>query len=235
MRTHWLGLVTLLITVGCTHEGKLRPQSGAVPLSEDGSAAVIGDQGVRLVAYGSNWQGQPADLERNFTPVQIRLENHSGRPLRIQYAGFELDAKDVYVARSPQELGPIMSARATHFRPARPAYVPPPKSPTRLDSQNQSTREAGATYTGRGYEVSPINPAPCYTCPSVFAASAVPSPDMLRLALPEGPLEDGKDREGFLYFEEPLLAVNHATLKVKLVDASTGEQFGTLSVPFEVR
>jgi hypothetical protein len=165
--------------------------------------------------------------------VQIRLENHSGRPLRIQYKGFELDANNVYVARQPQELGAILSTRATRFAPARPAYVPPPKSPTRRD--NQSTREAGPVYTGRGYEVSPMSPVPCVTCPSAFAASAVPSPDMLHLALAEGPLADGQDREGFLYFEQPLLGVDHATLKVQLVDASTGEQFGTLSVPFEVR
>jgi hypothetical protein len=233
MRKHWLGFVTLLVTVGCAHEGKLRPQVGAVPLSEDGTAAVTGAQGVRLVAYGSNWKGTPGDLERHFTPVQIRLENHSGRPLSIQYKGFELAAKDVYVARSPQDLGDILSTRATRFRPARPAYVVPPTSPNRLD--NQATREAGPTYTGRGYEVAPFNPVPCHTCPNLFAASAVPSPDMLQQALPEGPLENGQGREGFLYFEQPLLGVDRAILKVKLVDASTGEQFGTLSVPFEVR
>lgn len=234
MRTHWLGLVTLLVTVGCTHEGKLRPQPGAVPLTEDENAAVTGAQGVRLVAYGSSWKGQPADLERQFTPVQIRLENHSGRPLRVEYKSFELDAKEVFVARSPQALGDILSARATRFRPARPAYVPPPTSPNRRDPQAVAS-DRGNTYTGRGYEVAPFNPVPCHTCPSLFAASAVPSPDMLQQALPEGPLESGQDREGFVFFEQPLLGVDKATLQVKLVDASTGEQFGMLSVPFEVR
>jgi hypothetical protein len=58
---------------------------------------------------------------------------------------------------------------------------------------------------------------------------------MLQQALPEGPLESGQDREGFVFFEQPLLGVDKATLQVKLVDASTGEQFGMLSVPFEVR
>ena len=234
MRAHWFGLVTLLVIVGCAHEGKLRPQAGAVPLSEDGSAAVIGEHGVRLVAYGSNWKGQPGDLERNFTPVQIRLENHSGRPISIQYKAIELEAKDVYVARSPEALGDILAMRATRFRPARPTYVPPPRNPNRTGPP-ETARDAAPTYSGRAHDVAPFSPVPCHTCPNLFAAASVPTPDMRQQALAEGLLEDGKDREGFVYFEEPLYGVDRATLKVKLVDASTGEQFGTLSVPFEVR
>jgi hypothetical protein len=234
MRMYWLGLVTLLLTAGCAHEGKLHPQAGAVPLTEDGTAAVASDQGVRLVAYGSSWKGQPGDIERHFTVMEIRLENHSGRPLSLRYASFELEAKDHHVARDPKDLGKIMTARAIQWRPSRQAYIPPPKPPARSDSR-YSTSEQGQAYTGRGFDPPPFRPTPCYTCPSVFDASAVPSPDMLRLAFREGPLEDGQERQGFLFFDEPLLSDNQATLKVKLVDASTGEQFGTLSIPFEVR
>jgi hypothetical protein len=233
MRKYWLGLVTLLLTAGCAHEGKLQPQAGAVPLTEDGTAAVTGEQGVRLVAYGSSWKGQPGDIERYFTVMEIRVENHSGRPLSLRYSGFELEAKDLHVARDPKELGKIMSARAIQWRPARQAYIPPPSPPTRTGNQS-STSERDVSYTGRGRDPAPFRPMPCYTCPSVFDAAAVPSPDMVRLAFQEGPLEDGQDRQGFLFFDEPLLSDNQATLKVKLVDASTGKPFGTLSIPFEV-
>ncbi len=234
MRTYWLGLVTLLLTAGCTHEGKLKPQAGAVPLTEDGDAAVTGDQGVRLVAYGSSWKGQPGDLERHFTVMEIRLENHSGRPLHLRYAGFELEAKDRHVARDPKDLGKILSARTIQWRPAQQAYIPPPSSPTRRDTHSSSS-ERGHSYSGRGFDPAPFRPNPCYTCPSVFEASAVPTQDMMRLAFREGPLEDGQERQGFLFFDEPLLSDNQATLKVKLMDARTDEQFGTLSIPFEVR
>lgn len=234
MRKHWLGLVTLVVTTaGCMHEGKLRPQPGVGPVTEDGSAAVTGVQGVRLVAYGSNWTGSPSDLEHHFTPVQIRLENHSGRPLSIQYKRIELDANGAYRARTPQDLGAILATRATRYAPPRPTYIPPPTPPTRMSGP--SARADGNTYTGRGYEVPPMSPVPCTTCASLIGISNVPTPDMVQMALPEGPLADGQEREGFVYFEQPLLGVDKATLKVTLVDARSGEPFGTLSVPFEVR
>jgi hypothetical protein len=165
--------------------------------------------------------------------MQIQLENHSGRPLSIRYAGFELEANELYVARNPRDLGKIMSARASHWRPARPVNIAPPK-PSHRPLPNPGS-DRGVTYSAGGTEMPPYNPPPCYTCPSASDATAIPSPDMLRLALQEGPLEDGQNREGFLYFEDPILIADRATLKVKLVDASTGEQFGTLSIPFEVR
>src|SRR4051794_15906017 len=104
MRTSWLGVVALLFTAGCAHEGKLSPQAGAVPLTEEGNAAVTGAQGVTLVAYGSSWKGQPQNLEQHFTLVEVRLENHSGRPLSVRYDGFELDGKQHSVAREPSDL-----------------------------------------------------------------------------------------------------------------------------------
>jgi hypothetical protein len=80
----------------------------------------------------------------------------------------------------------------------------------------------------------PYRPPPCHTCATTIEAMQLPTPDMLSSALPQGPLEPGQAREGFLFFEEPLFGDTHATLKVKLVDASSGEPFGALSIPFEV-
>jgi hypothetical protein len=69
---------------------------------------------------------------------------------------------------------------------------------------------------------------------TVDYATSIPTPDMLRLAFREGPLEDTRVREGFLYFKEAMLAERQVTLQARLVDARTGEEFGTLSIPFEV-
>jgi hypothetical protein len=233
MRKSWLGFVALLFTAACTHDGLLRPQAGAVPLTEDGNAGVTGAQGVTLVAYGSNWKGAPRDIERHFTPVEIRLENHSGRPLSVRYVGFALEGRKTYVARSPNELGRLLASRDHTVRPATDVYRT--RTPTRAlqakDSAGQPT--ADTTYSSHN-GTAPYTPPPCYTCTSTFESASLPSPDMLRQAFSEGLLEDGQSRQGYLYFEEPLLLDNHANLKVKLVDASTNEPFGELIVPFEV-
>jgi hypothetical protein len=57
---------------------------------------------------------------------------------------------------------------------------------------------------------------------------------MLRRALPEGTLEDGGALDGFLYFQDVGEREGRVTLEARLVDARTGEQFGTLSIPFQV-
>jgi hypothetical protein len=231
MRTLCLGAFALLLTAGCTHEGKLRPQVGAIPVSEEENAAVTGAHGVRLVARGSSWQGRPQDLERHFTLVEIRLENHSGRSLNVQYDGFELVGQDHYVARQPQDLGRIITARAVRWRPPRDVYGSQRSSQSAFLSHPPGKFDMTYnSYNG----LTPYGTLPCYTCPSMFYAAEIPSPDMLRLALREGPLEDGHAREGFLYFEEPLRLEDRVDRRVKLVDAHTGEEFGALRVPFEV-
>jgi hypothetical protein len=235
MRTYWLGLAALLFTVGCTHDGKLRPQAGAVPLTENGTAATLTEQGVTLVAYGSSWKGAPHTLERYFTPLEIRLENHSGRPLSIRYADFELDGQKSYVAREPNELGRILASRSISYRASQNQYGISGARTYQAQSGGTTRMQPkyDTTYPTRGSTPS-SKPTPCYTCTTMADVGALPSPDMLQQAFTEGPLEDGQIRKGFLYFEEPLRLDDHVTLKVKLVDAATGEPFGSLSVPFDV-
>ncbi|NOK22407.1 hypothetical protein HMI50_35890, partial [Corallococcus carmarthensis] len=62
----------------------------------------------------------------------------------------------------------------------------------------------------------------------------LPTEDMLNNALPEGTLEPGGTQEGFLYFQGVARREDAVTLQVKLVDAQTGEPFGSLGIPFQV-
>ena len=63
---------------------------------------------------------------------------------------------------------------------------------------------------------------------------SVPDREVLRQALPEGVLEPGGTAQGFLYFrsKEPGVAVEFL---YALIDASSGQTFGTVSIPFNVR
>jgi len=58
---------------------------------------------------------------------------------------------------------------------------------------------------------------------------------MLKQALPEGTLAPGGSISGFLYFQGITERERQVTLQARLVDAETGEKFGELGIPFEVR
>jgi hypothetical protein len=58
---------------------------------------------------------------------------------------------------------------------------------------------------------------------------------MLEQALPEGTLEAGGRVEGFLYFQGVAERESQVVLQARLVDGRTGEPFGTLDIPFQVR
>jgi hypothetical protein len=64
----------------------------------------------------------------------------------------------------------------------------------------------------------------------------LPTEDMLEKALPEGVLaEGGYLRSGFLYFEEVEEDLSRLDFTFELVDATSGEGFGTVRIPFRVR
>ena len=60
---------------------------------------------------------------------------------------------------------------------------------------------------------------------------ALPSKQMLELAIPEGVVESGGSVTGFLYFSEIPRAVDRVTFVAKLVDGHTEETFGTIEIP----
>jgi hypothetical protein len=92
MRARELSTAVLLLAVGCVStETRLWPSTEAhVVESQHRPAAVTEAQGVHLLADGNAWKGYPSDLERRLTPIYVRLENGSGRPLRLSYTDFSL-------------------------------------------------------------------------------------------------------------------------------------------------
>ncbi|WNG50796.1 hypothetical protein F0U60_46715 [Archangium minus] len=212
MRSAVLAVVVLCSLAGCSADkGRLRPiEAPQVILSSDGRVAAAEDGGVRLVASGDSWKGNPFDLVRYLAPVEVVLENNSGRTLRIQYEDFELVGEAHYAALAPHTLAGLEPSSGSGVRMPSP---PPTYSPY-----------------GRFNEEPRVN---CYTCPP-SGASRLPSEDMLRMAFPEGILKDGSSWTGFLYFQNPGAHERRATLQARLVDATTGERFGTLSIPFRV-
>ena len=202
--------------------------------------------GVRLVANGDAWHGNPSSLRNIVTPVLVRIENQSGRALRIDTHVFALVGSShfEYAALSPFELrqeglsavggsgghGNVALGVGVGSRGWRPGpfsssgYVwGGPWGPGWYDPFYMGWFEPG--------RYDPFYSPYTYWRPP----EPLPTKDMVRKALPEGTLESGGTQTGFLYFQDVGKREGSATLQVRLVDAHTGEQFGTLSIPFAVR
>ncbi|MHA7627495.1 putative periplasmic lipoprotein [Corallococcus sp. M7] len=231
-----VGALGLMLMAGCAAETKLRPVPEAGILQGGKSSAITEEAGVRLTADGSAWQGSPSDLERRVTPVYVRLENHGDRPLRLQYKDFALvgqESRFRYSALAPLSLRRASSSRDTE----EPASIRPAMYP------------AGRVWVGGGYGYG-YGPwrgwgpgwyggpwgwgSPFYGPYPYYYEQPLPTEDMLNDALPEGTLEPGGTQEGFLYFQGVAHRENAVTLQLNLVDAQTGEPFGSMGIPFEV-
>ncbi|WP_375755963.1 hypothetical protein [Corallococcus exercitus] len=229
-----LGALGLMLMAGCAAETKLRPTPEAGILQDGKSSAITEKEGVRLTADGSAWKGSPSDLERRVTPVYVRLENQGTRALRIQYPDFALVGQESRFRYSA--LSPLSLRQATSSNDSRaPARYSPAMS------------SGGRLWVGGGYAYRPWgwgpgwyggpwgSPfySPYYYAPPYYE-EPLPTEDMLNNALPEGTLEPGGTQEGFLYFQGVARREDAVTLQVKLVDARTGEPFGSLGIPFQV-
>ncbi|MBN1210693.1 MAG: hypothetical protein JXB05_37945 [Myxococcaceae bacterium] len=237
MRARGLGWLWMVIVVGCIPEAQLQPRPDARALAGDTSAAVAEAAGVRLVADGASWDAHPRNLERRLTPVEIRVENHSGRPLSIRYAHFDLvgGTNFQYAALSPLVLDEASDRQPLCVSGYTPGYWglhlswgPSRRWRTYPWAQPWGPGPYYDPFYGPYYD-------PFYGPPySTRCEEPLPTQDMLELALPEGTLGNGGTVRGFLYFQGVADRERQVSLQARLVDANTGEPFGELSIPFEV-
>lgn len=252
----WLmGAALLVGSAACIPEAELRPLPPARTLAKDETAAMVEESGVRLLADGDAWRGSPSDLEQSLTPVAVRLENHSGRPLSVKYEHFELvgGSRFHYAAVPPMSLSGALSRLE-------------PASGTGGAGVGLGVQSGGWWGLGLGWGWSwgwnrpyawgpgpgwydpiwgPYYPGPglgwydpfwgpYYPGPYGYYREPLPTRDMLSNALPEGTLEEGGMTTGFLYFQGVAHREDVVTLQARLVDARTHETFGALEIPFQV-
>jgi hypothetical protein len=221
-------LATALLAVGCVTTTTLQPLASS-PTTPAGMP-LAQEHGVRLVANGAAWKGNPSNLGRIVTPVEIRLENQGKRPLRINPADFTLvgTSRFEYAALTLPQLsqenlsGVGGSGQAGEGGGmAEPIFVGPPPM-----------------WPGFGWGLGWFDPFydPFYGAYAYgYTPEPLPTEDMVKTALPQGTLQPGGAVTGFLYFQNVSEREGQVTLRAKLVDARTGEQFGTLDIPFQVR
>jgi hypothetical protein len=207
--------------------------------------------GVRVWANGAAWRGQPSNLHEFMTPISVTIENHSGRQVRLTTKDFSLLGTSGvrYVALPPiprmgtseahdAEKGQIVLADYHPAGPVRPApppvghhshrkfwiVVPPPPLPRPpvivppWPVWPHPWRWYDPGYHARWYATWP---------------AALSTDDMVRLALPDGVLDDDGQVSGFVYFQhagrEP-----RVTLAFELHDADTGADMGVARLNFVI-
>lgn len=236
-------LLTSLL-VSCAHGPELKPAPTAtVPRGED-FAAVASVAGVKVTVDADAWYGQPRKLD-TVVPLELTIENRSGRPLRVRYREMALVGPhgSRFAALPPLSI----NGTALVSSPFEDSDSPAGIGGSGLNPMPlEGPLDPGFAYDG--YYVSPTygtfwrRPAPWR---GPFAADplyydtwssrwpvALPTEDMVAKALPEGVLAHGGRVSGFVYFQDVPESVARVDFQLELVDAESGKTLGTVRLPF---
>lgn len=233
----YLGFLGVLFLVaGCAaSRPQLVPATGSERVSPGGTIARDSAAEVTVTVDPDAWRGS-VQIANAVTPMHVRIENGSGHKLAILYRHFAMvgESGERFAALPPYEIRGTVAGAA-------PAHRYPPVD------------RLGFTYDG--FHVAPFyrfmypslsvyNGHPFHFDPLYYdrhypqwsrARTELPTPEMLRFALPEGVLEENGVLAGFLYFEAIDAMTSPVTFQADVVDIVSDEKMATLSIPFVVR
>jgi hypothetical protein len=211
-----------LLAIACAHPAAFGPALPEQSVPGHPGVATGEAAGARITARAGGWNGWPENLQDRLTPVQVTIENRSGRALRIRPEEFGLVAPNGfrYAAMSPAEVRHAVAELAHDYYGAAwsagfywgPAwtwgwYGPP-------------WPWYGPWF---GIDVYPYAYGPW---PRYPPSSDLPQPG------PQGTLHDGGQVTAQLFFPVPAQNLPQLELVANLVDDATGERFGTIRIPF---
>lgn len=226
------GLIALAL-VGACAPGRtdLVPAATASSASGIKNAAVDSAAGVKITVQSAGWPGK-AEIEDVVQPLRVILENRSGRAVLITYDKFALFGPK---GRRYSALSPF-NIQGTSEDPQVKKGQDPIADPLIIVERFELVPEYGPLYPGV-----PILGGVLYTdtvyrdqITRTVPDTGLPSPFLLRRALPEGALKDGGRMDGYLFFEKVPLDIAGVSFKVHLVDVADGRVIGILAVPFRV-
>jgi len=219
--------VTLAVLglAGCAHRQPMtsRDTAGAPPAASNVERGELA--GVRLQVEPAGRQVK-REAAGAVLPVRLSLWNNSGRPLRFRFEDLALVGRGEPLA----------------------ALLPVPAGNDALGDERGIGGAGSAvepTFQHQGFHVAApyaryYAGLPAYNGPfdideryegNHFAAWAAPSsPEQLAQALPEGVIDDGGSISGIVYFARPPQYAGPLNLNAALVDARTGEHFGTVQL-----
>ncbi|MDX1642798.1 MAG: hypothetical protein R3244_00425 [Thermoanaerobaculia bacterium] len=222
-------LLALALTAGgCTTGARLTPAPGASEGARVAEETVIDRiDGVEMTIEVDAWPGSPA-VEREVTPIQISIDNDSQRPVRFAYQnlalvtdrGERLSALPIFRAerKASDAVEPPVTTIGFHHRrftvaPHLHAYFP------------------SLTLSHHHFPYDPLYNTHYY---DFWLEGRIEMAQVRLHGLPEGVLEPDGEISGFVFFEKVDPEIDRVRLRADLVDADSGEVFGSLSIPFEV-
>ncbi len=226
-----LSVAALVVLAGCASQTHLEPAPSAQESPSVYGAAVNSVDGVRILAEPNAWVGRAA-VTGKVTPIRVVVENHSDHAVQIRYADFALNGSKGrrYAALPPYGVeGTVTQPRVIDsFTPvAQPAFT--------------YTGFYVAPYLGTAYPGLDPYDRPFYYDPfynsyyyTLWQKTQLPTREMVNEVLPEGVLEKGGRIAGFLYFQHVEPESPRVVFRADLVDAGTGDAFGTVTIPFTV-
>ena len=215
----WILLAMLPVLGGCVHAAShFRPALPDQAVAGQPEAGIGTAAGVRLMATAGDWRGWPDDLEEHLTPVEVLVENRSGRSLRIRHDAFGLvDAHGFrHPALDPREVHRYLSP----YGPSTYVYF--------------HYGFFGA-YPWPGFYYPWAYPYYPYSWWGPWGVGVWAEPSRGAYAPrpgPEGALEDGGQVSILLFFPVPALELPSLELVANLIDQASGTLLATVRIPF---
>ena len=254
VRSGLVGLVLGSVAMAaCATTPVLKPAPGDALAPGKQNVAQADVAGVRVLVAGDAWKGDPGNLGQLFTPVLVTIENHSGKAMRVGYADFTLSGSSgfKYAAVPPLSAkGQISQADPSGSKvPVQLAAYGP-----ELGTADSSERVEPVAWRHRfDHDRFFVAPHFSYYYPGwaawpywypydpfyydrlyAYWPEQLPTQDMLSQALPEGVLQDNGKIAGFVYFQAVGNRESSVNFAMNLVDASNGQSFAEVSIPFAV-
>ncbi|HEV8446889.1 MAG TPA: hypothetical protein VGQ44_08710 [Gemmatimonadaceae bacterium] len=208
---------------------ELSPAAGSTPASPGpGEGAVASVANVSVTARTQAWHFDPPDLETKATPVLLEFNNNSDRAIVVRYdhivltdaAGHRLDVIPPYNVEGKVSV-PVTVQQPYYFGGYTYAPYVGRFSPTYM-RYNYINGTGGFAYDPQYYQ-------PYVT---VYTDIALPTPEMLQRALPEGAIESGGAAGGFVYFKKIGRGEQVLTLHVAIIDQASNDVLGIATIPF---
>jgi hypothetical protein len=229
----WLALLGACAWIaGCASRPHLVPGPDAETVTPGGTIATASAADVTVTVDPDAWRGG-VSIAHAVTPMHVRIENKSGEKLAIRYRHFAMlgDSGERFAALPPYEIRGTVAG-------VGPARRYPPIN--RLGFTHDGFYVAPfyhfmypsvAVYHAHPFGFDPFYYDGYYPHWSRERAE-LPTPEMLRVALPEGVLEENGVLAGFLYFEPVEARASPVTFRADIVDIVSGEAMGSVTIPF---